>query len=324
MNIILQSLLAILGVVSVSWLYFWLSNRALDWATGGDSPTAMVIRPWLFLGPALVFLTLFLIYPAFQTLYLSFNERLPGRVLAWVGTQNYTNMLAQPKFREAFANNLLWLLVVPALSTAFGLLIAQLSDRLRWGAFAKSLIFAPMAISLVGAGVIWKFIYEFRDVDVAQIGLLNALVVALGGQPQTWLFLPFWNNFFLMIVLIWIQTGFAMVIISGALRGVPEDTIEAAIVDGANPWQVFFRVRLPQIIPTIIVVWTTITITVLKIFDIVFAMTNGEGGTQVLANYMWNQFLRANDWGVASASAIVLMLMVMPIMVWNLMGGRRT
>ena len=153
--------------------------------------------------------------------------------------------------------------------------------------------------------MIWKFVYEFRSEDAPQIGILNAIIVLFGGEPQTWLFVPFWNNFFLMVVLIWIQTGFAMVILSAALRGVPEDTIEAAIIDGANPWQVFFRVRLPQITSTVIVVWTTITITVLKIFDIVFAMTNGEGGTQVLANYMWNQFTRANDWGIASASAII-------------------
>ncbi|MEM7213805.1 MAG: sugar ABC transporter permease, partial [Pseudomonadota bacterium] len=143
------------------------------------------------------------------------------------------------------------------------------------------------------------------------------------GQPQTWLTLPFYNNFFLMVVLIWIQTGFAMVILSAALRGIPEETVEAAIVDGANPFQIFFKIKVPQIMPTIVVVWTTITLTVLKVFDIVFAMTNGQWETQVLANYMFDKLFRANDWGVGSASAIIIMLLVTPILVWNVYNARK-
>ncbi len=143
------------------------------------------------------------------------------------------------------------------------------------------------------------------------------------GAAQTWLTTPFWNNFFLMIVLVWIQTGFAMVILSGALRGVPEDTIEAAILDGANPFQVFFQIKIPQVMGTIVVVWTTITITVLKVFDIVLAMTNGQWETQVLANYMFDKLFRANDWGVGSASAMIIMLLVMPILVWNVYNARK-
>ncbi len=143
------------------------------------------------------------------------------------------------------------------------------------------------------------------------------------GEPQTWLTLPFYNNFFLMVVLIWIQTGFAMVILSAALRGIPEETVEAAIVDGANSLQIFFKIKVPQIMPTIVVVWTTITLTVLKVFDIVFAMTNGQWQTQVLANYMFDKLFRANDWGVGSASAIVIMLLVSPILVWNVWNARK-
>ncbi|MHA1158461.1 MAG: carbohydrate ABC transporter permease, partial [Alphaproteobacteria bacterium] len=143
------------------------------------------------------------------------------------------------------------------------------------------------------------------------------------GEPQTWLTIPFWNNFFLMVVLIWIQTGFAMVILSAALRGIPEETIEAAIIDGASPLQVFFRIKIPQIVSTIVVVWTTITLTVLKVFDIVFAMTNGQWETQVLANYMFDKLFRANDWGVGSAAAIVIMLLVSPILVWNVYNARK-
>ena len=143
------------------------------------------------------------------------------------------------------------------------------------------------------------------------------------GAPQTWLTIPFWNNFFLMVVLIWIQTGFAMVILSAALRGIPEETVEAAIVDGANPFQIFFKIKVPQILPTIVVVWTTITLTVLKVFDIVFAMTNGQWETQVLANYMYDKLFRANDWGVGSASAIIIMILVSPILIWNVYNARK-
>jgi alpha-glucoside transport system permease protein len=296
-------------------------------------------------------------------------------------------------------NNMLWLIVVPAASTAFGLLAAQLTDRIWWGNIAKSLIFMPMAISFVGASVIWKLIYDTRPQGQDQIGLLNAiwlkfeggtgsvvflkavpillLVVfivmvalvawsfvrplvngeaeggsvplrafvglaalwliwesAMGilglataslpyGQPQTWLTIPFWNNFFLMVVLVWIQAGFAMVILSAALRAIPEETIEAAIIDGANPFQIFFRIKVPQIMGTIVVVWTTITIVVLKVFDIVLAMTNGQWETQVLANYMYDKLFRAFDVGVGSAAAMVIMLLVTPILIWNVWNARK-
>jgi alpha-glucoside transport system permease protein len=143
------------------------------------------------------------------------------------------------------------------------------------------------------------------------------------GEPQQWLTLPFWNNFFLMVVLIWIQTGFAMVILSAALRGIPEETIEAAVIDGANPFDIFFKIKVPQIMGTIVVVWTTITLVVLKVFDIVFAMTNGQWETQVLANYMYDKLFRANDWGVGSASAIVIMILVSPILIWNVYNARK-
>ena len=267
-------------------------------------------------------LGLYLAYPVFETLRLSLTDRSAGG--AFVGLDNYTQMFGEPKFWEAMRNNMLWLIVVPAASTAFGLLAAQITDRIGWGNFAKSMIFMPMAISFVGASVIWKLIYDTRPVDQEQIGILNALYLFFGGDdPQTWLTIPFWNNFFLMIVLIWIQTGFAMVILSAALRGVPEDTIEAAIIDGANPFQIFFKIKVPQIMGTIVVVWTTITLVVLKVFDIVFAMTNGQWETQVLANYMFDKLFRANDWGVGSASAMIIMLLVSPILVWNVYNARK-
>jgi alpha-glucoside transport system permease protein len=176
----------------------------------------------------------------------------------------------------------------------------------------------PMAISFVGASVIWKFIYEYRGGNDTQIGLLNAIVQLFGGTPEVWISLPFWNNFFLMIILIWIQTGFAMVILSAALRGIPEETIEAAVIDGANGWQIFWKIMVPQIYGTIAVVWTTITILVLKVFDIVLTMTNGQWDSMVLANLMFNWMFRGGgDSGRSAVIALVIMLAVTPIMIWN-------
>jgi len=328
----LQGLTTIIVGVSGCVGYFYLSNQFLDKVLfpakgpniGRNINRANLIRPWLFLFPALAALGLYLAYPVFETLRLSLTERLPGNTFQFVGLKNYQQMMTEPKFWEALKNNMLWLLVVPALSTAFGLLAAQLSDRVRWGNIAKSIIFMPMAISFVGAAVIWKLVYDTRPVEQDQIGVLNALYLYFGGsEPNTWLTIPLWNSFFLMIVLIWIQTGFAMVILSAALRGIPEETVEAAIVDGANPFQIFFKIKVPQIKGTIVVVWTTITIVVLKVFDIVFAMTNGQWETQVLANYMYDKMFRANDWGVGSASAMVIMLLVMPILIWNVYNARK-
>ncbi|HMO08093.1 MAG TPA: sugar ABC transporter permease [Paracoccaceae bacterium] len=326
-----QGLLTIVIGVGGCIAYYYFSNLFLDKVlfpargpqAGRNINRANMIRPWLFLFPALFALSIYLAYPVIETLRLSVTQRIPGGGSAFVGLQNYQAMFAEPKFWEALRNNFLWLLIVPAFSTAFGLLAAQLTDRIKWGNIAKSLIFMPMAISFVGAAVIWKLVYDTRPEDVAQIGILNAIVVQLGGTPQTWLTIPIWNSILMMVVLIWIQTGFAMVILSAALRGVPEDTIEAAIVDGANPFQIFFKIKVPQIMGTIVVVWTTITIVVLKVFDIVFAMTNGQWETQVLANYMYDKLFRANDWGIGSASAMIIMLLVTPILVWNVYNARK-
>jgi len=328
----LQGLITILIGVGGCVGYFYFSNQFLDKVlcpprgpnAGRNINRANIIRPWLFLAPAVLALGLYLAYPVVETLRLSLSERIPGGGSQFVGLDNYRQMMGEPKFWEALRNNMLWLIVVPAMSTVFGLAVAQLTDRIRWGNIAKSLIFMPMAISFVGAAVIWKLVYDTRPVEQEQIGVLNALYLWFGGDdPQTWLTIPFWNNVFLMVVLIWIQTGFAMVILSAALRGIPEETIEAAIVDGANPFQVFFRIKMPQIAGTIVVVWTTITIVVLKVFDIVFAMTNGQWNTQVLANYMYDKLFRANDWGVGSASAMIIMLLVTPILVWNVRNARK-
>ncbi|AVX05351.1 carbohydrate ABC transporter permease [Maritalea myrionectae] len=310
----------IIGVAACI-LYFWGTNWVLDRLMGGATASVAnesrraAIRPWVFLAPALFFLSLYLVYPVFATLWLSFFDAGGDE---FVGFSNFLWALGDPNFQQSVFNNLLWLIVVPSFATAFGLVIAVMADKLWWGNIAKSLIFMPMAISFIGASVIWKFVYDYRSGDSEQIGILNAIVQGMGFEPQVWIQIPFWNNFFLMAILVWIQTGFAMVILSAALRGIPEETLEAARIDGANDVQIFFNIMIPQIFPTILVVWTTITILVLKVFDIVLAMTNGQWDTQVLANLMFDWMVRGVDFGRSSTIALVIMIAVLPIMIWNI------
>ncbi|MBL1242300.1 MAG: sugar ABC transporter permease [OCS116 cluster bacterium] len=327
----MEQILLALGTMAIGVAgciaYFWGSNVILDriYPAIGDNAAnnirkSTAIRPWLFLGPALIILGFYLVYPVFNSIILSVYDASSEN---FVGLDNYIWLFNDGKFLESLRNNMLWLVIVPALSTVFGLLAAALTDRIRWGNIAKSLIFMPMAISFIGASIIWKFIYDYRGEGSEQIGLLNALVVYFGGEPQAWITIPFWNSVFLMIILIWIQTGFAMVILSAALRGIPEETLEAAVLDGANPLQIFFKIKMPQIYGTIAVVWTTITILVLKVFDIVLAMTNGQWGSQVLANYMFDWGFRGADFGKSATIALVIMVLVLPVMVWNVRNARK-
>jgi len=323
---IVGAVFAIAIALAATFAYFWGTNWLLDkFLTPSETERPEEaqrqdnlrtgIRPWLFIFPALLFLSVYLVYPVIATFWLSLFDAT-GR--NFVGFSNYTWALGDNNFRQSVFNNILWLLIVPSLSTAFGVVIAVLADKLWWGNFAKSLVFMPMAISFVGASVIWRFVYDYRGAGDAQIGLLNAVVTAFGGDPQAWITIPFWNSVFLMIILIWIQTGFAMVILSAALRGVPEETLEAARIDGASPIRIFFDIMIPQIWGTIVVVWTTITIVVLKVFDIIFAMTNGQWDTEVLANLMFKWMFVNFDTGRGSAIAVVIMLAVLPIMIWNI------
>ena len=299
------------GVGGVAILYVmsnWLVERLSDtWRAR--------LQPFVFVGPVLMMLAAFLGVPTVLTFYQSFFDRAS---VNFIGLDNYIYAFTSTAMLESFRNNLMWMIVGTGGSVVFGLLIAVLADRSRMENFAKSLIFLPMAISFVGAGIIWRFIYFFKPKGEEQIGLLNALVTFFGGDPVAWITARPWNNLFLIIIMIWLQTGYAMVLFSAALKGVPGELLEASRIDGANEFQVFFRVIIPQIWGTIITVSTTIVIATLKIFDIVFVMTNGNYGTEVMASQQYKQMFKFNDFGRGSAVAIILLIAVIPVMVYNL------
>jgi alpha-glucoside transport system permease protein len=299
---------------------------------GRQSNIVESIQPWIFVGPTLVLLLLFLLVPALSTLSLSFQESdgtLSSRNYAFLWDSSALGYL---QFRLAMRNSLMWLILVPSVCIILGLLIAVLADSVRWGVIAKTFIFVPLAISFVGAAVIWRNIFAGGGIEALetingstpsyQIGLLKSLLGHTAEYNEPLYSLKFWGNFFLMWILVWVQTGFAMVIFSAALRGVPEDTIEAATIDGANPFQMFFRVKLPQIYSTVLVVWTTLVILVLKVFDIPYALSANDDDKLLLATMMENA---RNNWSIGgdnvdnlyAAIAVMLMLTVVPNMVFN-------
>lgn len=323
MNIFSLALIVLVGILFFV-LFFHFSNFILDYFEKKNKRVYALensIRVIIFIAPAFIVLFIFIIYPVFETIRLSFFDKY-GR--EFVGWYNYAWAIKDPDFRRSIFNNLGWLLIVPTLSTFFGLVIANLADRIWWGTIAKSIIFMPMAISFVGAGVIWKFIYDYRGPGDDQIGLLNAITVALGFEPQAWLTISIWNNLFLMAIMIWIQTGLALVIFSAALRSIPNETLDAARIDGASELKIFWSIIIPYLQQTILVIWTIITILVLKVFDIIYAMTNGQWQTEVLANLMYDWMFRGGgDSGRGSVLAFCIMIGVIPILAWNLYQHRK-
>ncbi|MFV1961445.1 MAG: carbohydrate ABC transporter permease [Acidimicrobiia bacterium] len=299
----------VIGVFGLYWVMDFVANQLPD-------RIGVRIRPWIFAGPALSVLALFLVWPTIRTLWLSFRDD-DGE--AFVGLDNYVYAFTNDVMLTAFRNNLVWLIVGTVGTVGLGLAIAALVDKLqrRSESVAKSIIFVPMAISFVGASIIWGFIYTFRPAGRPQIGLLNAIWTRLGNDPVFWLSKEPWNTFMLVVVLIWLQTGFAMVILSAAIKSVPDDILEAARIDGASEMQIFWRVVVPTIKSTIVVVTTTMIILILKVFDIVWVMTSGDFGTEVIASQMIRQAFRFFDDGKGAAVAVVLLLAVIPVMILN-------
>jgi len=265
-----------------------------------------------FLGPAFILLVIGLVYPTIATIY---NSLLSNRGV-FIGVENFVWVFSQEQNLVVIRNTIFWVLVVPALSTAIGLAYAVFIDRSRGEKFFKVLVFLPMAISFVGASIIWRFVYDFRPAEREQIGVLNGLVTLFGGDPVNWLQQVPLNSFLLMVVLIWVQTGFAMVILSAAIKGVPIEQVEAAQLDGTNAWQRFWNVTIPSIRPSLIVVLTTISIASLKVFDIVRTMGTAYPDTGVIANEMVT-LLQKFEAGRSSAFAVILFLLVLPIVIFN-------
>jgi alpha-glucoside transport system permease protein len=313
---ILNALIAVLAGVGGAIIIFFLLNKLAEVLPGRWEER---VKPYLLLLPALAAITLYLIYPTVQTVIYSFAN---ATSTAFVGFSNYGDLLTSSAFQNTLFNTLLWILIVPAGTIVLGLLIATLADRLRprGEKAAKTLIFLPMAIGAVGAGAIWKFVYSANPANQKQIGLLNGIVTGLGGQPVNWLQLSTGrlNSILLMVMLLWAQAGFAMVLLSAAIKGVPTETLEAARLDGAGEGAIFFRIVVPQIRTTLITVFITVLIGVLKTFDIVYVMTNGLYNTNVVAVDFYNQLFTNSNAGYAAAIVVMLMIVVIPVMTYQI------
>lgn len=267
-----------------------------------------------FLIPTVIMLAFGLMWPGIRTIFDSFQDAA-GRES--VGFANYVEVLTNPNFQVILLNTLAWVVAVPLFSTIFGLLYAVLVDRTRFEKLAKTLIFLPMAISMVGASIIWKFVYQFKPESAPQTGFANQILVWLGLPPQQFLLNPPWNTGFLIVIMIWIQTGFAMTILSASIKAIPDEITEAAQIDGAGALSTFFNITIPSIRPALIVVITTIAMATLKIFDIVRTATGGQFETSVIANEFYSQKFSQGNNGIAATLAVILFVLVIPIVIYN-------
>lgn len=309
-----QAGIAVLAGVGGSMLLFFFLNMIVE---GFPQRVEGVLKPYVFILPAIVLIALFLIYPTIQTIIYSFAN---DDSTAWVGLKNYSDVLGDPSFRETIFNNVLWILIVPAVTVAVGLGVAVLADKLSpgWEKVSKSIIFLPMAISFVGAATIWRFVYDSSTTG-NQVGLLNAVVTKLGFEPVSWLQFDQFNlnDILLMVILVWLQVGFSMVLLSAAIKSVPEETLEAARIDGASEVQTFFRVVVPQIKGTLITVFITVLILVMKVFDVVYVITSGQFGTNVIGLEFFKQIFQFANAGLASTIVVLLMIAVIPVLIYQ-------
>ncbi|BCJ46511.1 alpha-glucoside ABC transporter permease [Actinoplanes ianthinogenes] len=309
---LVQMLSALLLFAAVLGVILFLASRV----RGKRSDTWV---GYLYLLPVVLLLAVGLVYPGLRTVYESFFD---AQGSAFIGVDNYKTIFTDGDQLSVLGNTIIWVLIVPVVATGIGLVYAILVDKSRFESFAKALIFLPMAISMVAAGVIWKFMYEYRpdQQNVKQIGLINQIIVWLGGKPVQLLITDTakLNTLLLIVVFIWIQAGFAMTILSAAIKAIPDEIIEAARLDGVSPWSMFVKITLPSVRTTIVVVLTTLAIGTLKVFDVVRTMTGGNFRTSVIANEFYSQLIRADNQGLAAALAVVLFVLVTPIIVYNI------
>jgi alpha-glucoside transport system permease protein len=312
---IVNALVAIIGGIGGAIIVFWILNKLAESLKGRWEDR---VKPWMFAGPAILAIGVYLIYPAVVTLQYSFaNEDST----AYVGLKNYTDLITDSSFLSVLFNNVLWIVVVPAVTVVLGLGVAVLADRMgpKGEKSSKTVIFLPMAISMVGAATIWRTIYEFQPEGSPQTGLFNAILGLFDAGPVFWygtddLHL---NSLLLMVILIWTQVGYSMVLLSAAIKSVPEDTVEAGRIDGAGERKIFFNIVVPQIWPTVITVFITVLIGVMKVFDVVYVTTNGAFNTDVIGRRFYDELYTQGNNGFASAIVVILMIAIIPVLVYQ-------
>jgi len=324
MRDLFTALQAVIAGIAITALIYFLLNLLIHQL---PERIKRKVEPYVFIGPVLALIGLFIIWPTLQSIRLSFMEEEIDGSTTWVGFQNFKDLFAEDYFASMLINNLMWIAIVPILTVSLGLAIAQLANNVgpRQEKVLKSIFFMPMTISFVSAAVIWRYIYAYSPEGGNQIGLFNAIWTTLGGAPQTWFQIEAFkfNNILLMIILIWLSAGYAMVLLSAAIKSVPEDTLEAGRVDGASTGQIFFKIILPQIWPTAIAVFITVLIGAMKVFDIVLAMTGGNYNTTVLAQTFYLEYFIYGNTGKAMAAVVLLILAIIPVMVYQVRHYRK-
>jgi alpha-glucoside transport system permease protein len=324
MRDLFTALQAVIAGIAITALLYFLLNKLIH-----QFPERVKrrVEPYIFIGPVLLLIGLFVIWPTLQSIRLSFMEEAIDGSTTWVGFQNFRDLFAEDYFFDMIINNLMWIAIVPILTVVLGLAIAQFANNVgpRQEKIFKSIFFMPMTISFVSAAVIWRYMYAYAPEGNNQIGIFNAIWTALGGEPQTWFQIEAFklNNILLMIILIWLSAGYAMVLLSAAIKSVPEDTLEAGRVDGASTSQIFFKIILPQIWPTAIAVFITVLIGAMKVFDIVLAMTGGNYNTTVLAQTFYLEYFIYGNTGKAMAAVVILILAIVPVMVYQVRHYRK-
>ncbi|HEY7271671.1 MAG TPA: sugar ABC transporter permease [Actinoplanes sp.] len=312
---ILNTILTVVAGIGVALVVYWILNKLAELLPGrwGDR-----LKPYLYILPAVAAIALYVVYPGIQTIVYSFAN---AQSTQFVGLQNYSKLLTSAGFQQTLITTLVWIIVAPLAAVLIGLLVATVVDKLKPGneKAAKTIIFFPMAISAVGAGTVWRLVYAYAPAGQPQVGIQNAVVTALGFDPVAWLSVRtfYLNTLLLIVMFLWLQVGFSMVLLSSAIKGVPTETVEAGRVDGASERQIFRRIVFPQIMPTVVTVYVTVLIGVMKLFDVVYVMTNGNFNTNVLAVEFFNQLFTNFNNGAAAAIVVLLMLAVIPVMIFQ-------
>ena len=324
MKDLLTALQAVIAGIAITALIYWLLNLLIHRL---PERIKKKVEPYVFIGPVLLLIGIFIVIPTIQSIRLSFMEEEIDGSTTWVGLQNFKDLFAEEYFPNMVVNNLMWIAIVPFMTVAIGLAIAQFANNVgsKSEKIFKSIFFMPMTISFVSAAVIWRYIYAYAPEGQDQVGLLNTLWMKFGGSPQAWFQIEAFrfNNLLLMVILIWLSAGYSMVLLSAAIKSVPEDTLEAGRVDGASTGQIFFKIVLPQIWPTVVAVFITVLIGAMKVFDIVLAMTGGNYNTTVLAQTFYLEYFIYGNTGKAMAAVVILIAAIVPVMFYQVRHYRK-